>query len=240
MQLEKDGKSIVTVEDWHELAPPKSAHQWVKGRSAYELAHAWCGSGEPAMPEALRLLLESREETRGFVPDVARPEHRIPFDAFGGEPRNADLALTGSNALGRIAITIEAKADEPFGETVSAALAVALERGIENPRSNGVRRIEGLARALFRAKEKGQPRVAEVYPPEGHEASSFLAVRWVGDSRRVVRGRGGLSEIVEPAVPASGRPDRRSARRVGGCRVDAHGGPRWTTRPGFVAAVGFW
>lgn len=162
MRIEKDAKPILTVQGWLEHAPPKSKHHWVQGRSAYELAHAWCGSGEPAMPEALRQLLESREETRGFVPDVGYPEHRIPFDAFVGEPRNADLALIGSNALGRIAITIEAKADEPFGETVSAALASALEGGIANPRSNGVRRIEGLARALFRPKEKGQPRVGDL------------------------------------------------------------------------------
>ena len=162
MRIEKDGKPILTVQDWLEHAPPKSPHHWVKGRSAFELAHAWCGSGEPAMPEAQRLLLESREETRGFVLEVAIPEHRIPFDSFGGEPRNADLALTGSRALGRVAITIEAKADEPFGETVSAALASALERGIENPRSNGVRRIEGLAQALFPPKKKGQPRVGDL------------------------------------------------------------------------------
>jgi hypothetical protein len=80
MRIEKDGKPIRTVQDWREQAPPKSKHQWVEGRSAYELAHAWCGLGKPAMPEALRLLLDSREETRGFVPELAFPEHRIPLN----------------------------------------------------------------------------------------------------------------------------------------------------------------
>lgn len=162
MRIEKEGRPIRTVQDWREHAPPKSKNHWVEGRSAYELAHAWCGTGVPALPEALRLLLESREETRGFAPEVAFPEHRISFDSFGGEPRNADLALTGSAAMGRVAITIEAKADEPFGETVSATLAAAIERRIENPRSNGVRRVESLAQALFRPKEKGQPRVGDL------------------------------------------------------------------------------
>lgn len=162
MRIEKEGKPILTVQDWLAHAPPKAKHHWVEGRSAYELAHAWCGNGEPAIPDALRLILESREETCGFVPEVAYQEHRIPFDAFGGEPRNADLALTGSTAMGRVAITIEAKADEPFGETVSATLAAAVERLIDNPRSNGVRRVEGLAQALFRPKQKGQPRVGDL------------------------------------------------------------------------------
>ena len=155
MRIEKDGKPILTVQDWRDYAPPKSPHHWVEGRSAYELAHAWCGTGEPAMPEALRLLLESREETLGFVPEVAFPQHRIPFDSFAGESRNADLALTGTTAMGKVAITIEAKADEPFGETVSATMGAALERRIANPQSKGVRRVECLAAALFRPREKG-------------------------------------------------------------------------------------
>lgn len=141
MRIEKDNKLILTVQDWQVHAPPKSPHHWVEGRSAYELANAWCGLGGPAMPEVLRRLLDSRDETRGFVPEVAMPERRIPFDSLGGEPRNADLALTGFSATGKVAITIEAKADEPFGETVSATLAAALERLID---------------------QKGQPRVGDL------------------------------------------------------------------------------
>ena len=162
MRIEKGGKPILTVQDWRDYAPPRSPQHWVEGRSAYELAHAWCGAGEPAIPESLRLLLESTDETRGFAPEIGFPEHRIQFDSFGGEPRNADLALVGSTAMGKIAITIEAKADEPLGETVSATLTAAIERGIENPRSNGVRRVESLVHALFRLKQKGQPRVGDL------------------------------------------------------------------------------
>lgn len=79
-ELERDGSYI--------LKPYREVPHWVKGRSAFELAHAWCGSGEPAIPEALRLLLESREETRGFVPDVGYPadssRSRVSGDV--GEP----------------------------------------------------------------------------------------------------------------------------------------------------------
>ncbi len=85
------------------------------------------------MTEALRQLLDSREETRGMAIDTVLPEHRMLFDSHGGEPRNADLAFVGETPTGKVAVTIEAKADEPFGATVSETLAAALERGIETP-----------------------------------------------------------------------------------------------------------
>lgn len=153
---------ITTVADWERLAPPKSRDQWVEGRSAYELAQAWCGSGMPAMPEVVRALLDSRDETRGLDLEVAYAEHRIPFDSLGGEPRNADLAFVGLAGLRKVAVTVEAKADEAFGGTVGATIAAGLERGIKNPTSNAVRRVEGLVQALLRPWKKGLPGVEEL------------------------------------------------------------------------------
>ena len=162
MRIEKEGRPILSLEDWKRVAPPKSDGQWVKGRSAYELAQAWCGPGILAMPAELGALLDSREETRGLGVEVAYPEHRIPFDSFGGEPRNADLAFVGMARAGKVAVTVEAKADEPFGDTVSATVCAALERGIEIPAGNGVRRVEALVKALFRRRGKGKPRVGDL------------------------------------------------------------------------------
>src|SRR5687767_1391190 len=105
MQLHKDGIPITSVDDWKRLAPPKAEYHWVEGRSAFELAHAWCGSGLPVVPPELKRILESRLETRGLVIDEVVPEHRINFDAHGGEPRNADLALAGHTSSGKIALT---------------------------------------------------------------------------------------------------------------------------------------
>ncbi len=137
MRTLKNGQPITSVCDWESLAGPKADYQWAKGGSAFELAEAWCGSGTPAMPDALRQLLDSREETRGVTVDVVLPEHRIPFDSHGGEPRDADLAFVGETPTGKVAVTIDAKADEPFGTTVAETLAAALERGIEAPESRG-------------------------------------------------------------------------------------------------------
>lgn len=157
IRIERAGHTIRTLDDWKTYAGPKSPGQWKPERSAYELARAWCEPDGPHIPNQLRRLLDSRPETRSARFDVAMPEHRIRFDRHGGEPRNADMALVGRTDAGKIAITIEAKADEPFGATVAETFSNALERLIENPRSRGVRRIEDLAHALFGARPKRRP-----------------------------------------------------------------------------------
>jgi hypothetical protein len=162
MRIEKGGRSISTLGDWEQLAPPKRSEQWTPGRSAYELARAWCGGGGPAIPSELLALLDSTDETRSLVIECVHSEHRIAFDDYGGEPRNADLAFLAASARGPVAVTVEAKADEPFGLTVADTLADALERRIENDRSNGIRRVEALAAALFGPRMKGQPRVGDL------------------------------------------------------------------------------
>ena len=40
MPFSKLGRTITTLEEWCEIAPPKSAGQWVDGRSAKEIARA--------------------------------------------------------------------------------------------------------------------------------------------------------------------------------------------------------
>jgi len=157
MRLEKNGSAIASIADWERLAPPKAKGHWVKGRSALELARAWCEKGVVAMPAAIYELLESRSETIGLEIDVVIPENRIVFDSRGGEPRNADLAFLGRRADTMVAVTIEAKTDESFGATVAQAMAAALERLVQNPRSQGVNRICDLARALVAVRRDGQP-----------------------------------------------------------------------------------
>ena len=101
------------------------------------------------MPLELQALLDSTDETRSLQVECVYPEHRIAFDDYGGEPRNADLAFVAVSAGTLVGVTVEAKADEPFGQTVVDTMNDALERRIENERSNGVRRVEALAAALF-------------------------------------------------------------------------------------------
>lgn len=158
MRAKRGEESITCFADWALHAGPKSDDQWVEGRSAFELAHAWCETGAIAMPADLRRLFDSHPLTRGASPELIHPEHRISFDGHGGEPRNADLAFVA----GSVAVTIEAKADEPFGDTVSGTLADALERSVVSRDSRGIERVRDLARSLFHPRAKGEPKVGSL------------------------------------------------------------------------------
>ena len=162
MRIAKDGQTISSIEDWKRFAPPKREYQWDEGHSAFELARAWCGTGTTRMPDGLLALFDSREETRGLSVDSVTPEHRIPFDTHGGEPRNADLAFVGRTATAMVAVTIEAKADEPFGATVAQTMTEALERLITNPGSHGVMRVADLVQSILPVRGKGQAKAGEL------------------------------------------------------------------------------
>lgn len=162
MRIHKSGHTIANLADWEKLAGPKIASQWVEGRSAYEVANAWCGPQGPAVPVDFRRMLDLRKETAGLVIDEVLPEHRIRFDNNAGEPRNADLAIIGRVGRSKVAITVEAKADEPFAATVASTFSTAVERGLGFPRSRGVQRIEHLGQALFSRRLKGQPSVGNL------------------------------------------------------------------------------
>ena len=151
------GTPIHTLDDWRRLAPPKSEHHWVEGRSALKLARAWTTTGTPAIPPELAALLDTHPETRNLVPDQAIPELRIRFDTHRGEPRNADLALLGRAGNRTIALSIEAKADEPFGTTVAGTRKAAARRLTKNPRSAGLKRLDDLLLSLLPPRQPAQP-----------------------------------------------------------------------------------
>ncbi len=148
MKIERLGTSIRTVRDWERHAPPKSADQWQPGRSAHECASAWCGSDVPTVPEEIRALLDSHPDTLGTVVDVVIPEHPVRFDTLRGEPRNTDVVIIGSAPIGPVTLSIEAKADEPFGDYVGDVLADAMDRLAHGERTEVTTRVQGLLQLL--------------------------------------------------------------------------------------------
>jgi len=141
-------RSIRSKEDWFKFAPPKMGKRhWKDGRSAKELARAWFpGAGPPRVPEELTLLLESHGKTRGAVIEEGIPERKVLLDRFPGEPRNADLVLWGHANEKRLVISIEAKADEPFGPTIEERLASVRKKGVP---SNAPQRVTNLCNWVF-------------------------------------------------------------------------------------------
>jgi len=144
LRMEKDGHEITTVDEWFRFAPPKKGRcQWGDGRSAKELAKAFLERGVPAVPPELHALLSSHPGLGMVELAVAYPEHKIALDRFPGETRNADIAALGEGSVGKVAVTIEAKADEAFGGTIGETLAAA------SARSNIPKRIAALTEAVL-------------------------------------------------------------------------------------------
>ncbi len=145
MRIAKSGNEIHSVEDWFRCAPPKMGKlHWKDGRSAKELAQSWFRLGVPKPPDELSALLESTFGT-GIIFDEAKPECVIELDEFPGEHRNCDLVVLCRSGTRQIAINIEAKADEPFGENT---VGIYYEQKA-NSQSNVPERIRQLSVALF-------------------------------------------------------------------------------------------
>lgn len=148
--INKEGKPIRNLETWYRLAGPKREGQWKDGRSAKESAKAWLEHTPACVPSEITQALRAHRDFGRILPDwEAEPEARVPFDSFGGEPSNLDVLITAEDEEGPLVIAVEAKADEPFGNTVETTLSQARKRKAENSASRGVDRVENLAAAIL-------------------------------------------------------------------------------------------
>ncbi|WP_139192022.1 DUF6946 family protein [Thiocapsa roseopersicina] len=162
MPIAKAGQPIASLADWEQYAPPKSPRHWVDGRSAKDVARAWLEGGGITMPPEVLATLSGHPRFDDVLSWDAEPEGRLRFDAFPGEPRNTDVLVVANDAFGPFVLAVEAKADEPYGDTLGTVLAAALERRIENPRSKGIARIEGLATLLLIPRSAGLPKAGDL------------------------------------------------------------------------------
>lgn len=110
----------------------------------------------------MRSIIEKSTGFGSILEWQAEPEVKLPFDSFPGEPRNSDLVVWARDGHGSFVVAVEAKADEPFGKTVSEAMNDGLEKKVANPRSKLLDRVEQLARSLLPAQAQGMPSAAEL------------------------------------------------------------------------------
>lgn len=200
MRIEKAGHEITTVEEWHRYAPPKKSEEhWVDGRSAKEAAKAWVECPSQAPKEVLGLL-KSNDEFTDLILDRAEPEAKLSFDDFRN-PREADLCIWAHDPKGVVAITVEAKADEPFDDTVADTLAKCLERVVENPRSAGVTRTAQLAQSLFNARGSNEEFITDLrYQLLTATAGTLAHAARIGASRAIVV----VHQFITSAMSSSG------------------------------------
>jgi hypothetical protein len=156
MIFSSGGTQIRTIDDWFKLAPPKRGNfHWKDGRSAKECARAWCpDTGDVCCPSELTELLNSHPDIKGATIVSAIPEYLTSFDRLG-EPRNSDMVAIAHHCGGNLAISIEAKADEAFDESVMKVLHRAVRRICLDMDSNGVLRVQQLAKSLLPPRSGG-------------------------------------------------------------------------------------
>ncbi len=145
----KEGHELRTLDQWREYGGPKRANQWRGGRSAKEVARAWLNARPNLPDEVMEVLTSNGSMFHPVGPWTATPEVCLALDGFKGSTRNTDMLVHLNSLQGAYLVAVEAKADEPFGETVADALAAAVDRGLTSAKSNGVKRIEQLAAALL-------------------------------------------------------------------------------------------
>ena len=158
MRLERRGNAITSVDEWFQYAPPMGrVLHWRDGRSAKELAKAWCRPDMPPCPPSdLLALLATVPQLSRLEFLVGYPERRVRFDNVPGEPRNTDLALVCEGPVGRAAISIEAKADESFGGALGDEIVVAASQWAFSERAGKLKRLQFLVETLLPRRQEGQ------------------------------------------------------------------------------------
>lgn len=144
--LSRNGEPIQSLAQW--TRPKEKDLHWKPGRSAMELARVWCPAGGPECPTAISALLSTHEWTRDLRLDEVRPEHVTPLPERG-EGRNHDLWVRGTAGSKPFILCVEAKADEPFGDTIGDTCTKALQR---SEATGAVRRARALLQMTFGAE----------------------------------------------------------------------------------------
>lgn len=148
LQLRKpSGKEIRSTRGWDGT-----------GRDVKELARAWTGKRGP---ESLRVLLDQLTGTADFEPDYGVAGAQTSFDDFRGS-RKHDLLLVGEAAGGKTVVSIEAKVDGTFGQTVGEHVQTARRKIGRNEKTNSLDRLQALTQAIAGWDAGADPRRLEL------------------------------------------------------------------------------
>lgn len=148
MAIWKGTVPITNLGDWRVLAKPKRDYQWAQHRSAMEVGRAWLTTDE-ALPAEVVAALASHPDFGQVLAWSAEPEVRLAFDDIAGEPRNTDLLVEVRDNFGNYLLAVEAKADEPFGDSLAMTRKHVDRLLAKGSRTNRWRRLEQLVAALL-------------------------------------------------------------------------------------------
>ncbi len=131
---------INSIDSWRINCAPKGKDaQWKPKRSAMELARFW--TNKDHQKEFLAFI---QNVLPNISFDYAIPEFPTKFDDYRS-PRQNDLVIFAQNNDKKVLISIEGKADEPYGnKLVKEELEKARQTLETKPSSNKLKRIEEL------------------------------------------------------------------------------------------------
>jgi len=143
-------KPIATMEEWRDERKAVNVG-WVPGKSAWEIANAWVGSGKPLVPASFQRLLGSHKLTAGVVVDHGVVERKTGLRYGPAGPRNHDLALWARENRPAAFVGIESKANDGFGETMQQQIDKAKRLRVQPKKKNTNldQRVEWLAQCLL-------------------------------------------------------------------------------------------
>lgn len=166
----RKGDEILSFTDWESYGKPAKASHWIEGRSAWEMAREWTsGEGE----QQVLALLKQRPELAEVAFVEGTVEAQTKFDRYPGGPRNHDLLIeatsTGSEPL---VVSVEGKADEPFGLPLAEHCRRAeSEAAAEGRRTNAPSRVRDLTELFFKTDMDASPELQGL----GYQLLSALA-----------------------------------------------------------------
>ena len=132
-------REITSFEEWEKYCPPANPKKhWQPKRSAMEMAKFWTN-----FEKQNEFLAFMRKNESSITFEQAIPELANKFDDYRS-PRKTDLCLFGNQEDEKIFISIEGKADEPFGEYIYKEWINNIFKKIENGNSRKLDRIIGL------------------------------------------------------------------------------------------------
>ena len=148
MIQDKNGRAIVTMEDWAEIyASGNKAKHWKEGRSAYSIAdYVLNHNGLDRICHRVEEIIQEPIKFEKVIPEL-----KIKFDTFR-QGRVHDLGIYGDNPS--IFIGVESKVDEPFGQTISDSYLDSVARSISGENTKKPQRIYDLLKKQFRKPDR--------------------------------------------------------------------------------------
>jgi hypothetical protein len=107
-----------SFEDWRRLLAKPWLH-WKTGYSAKTLARCWEAATRDGFPPEVKAALDRSGSGLlvNLTPLLAIPEYRVPLPG-GDRPSQTDLLVLARGQTGLVAIAVEGKVNEAFGQTL--------------------------------------------------------------------------------------------------------------------------